>query len=192
MQTDTLLYIILAGIAALLIALFQYIYKSQRSTKLNSVLALLRFVTLFSILLLLINPKFSSVSYYDEKPNLIVAIDNSESVMHLKQDDKVRALYQSIIDDSDLKERFNIQYYGFGNAFYALDSLSFIERQTNIAKAFRNLSDVYKNTTSPVVLISDGNQTYGSDYQFETQKLGQAIFPVILGDTTQYADLKIL
>ena len=85
MSTETLIYIIIAGIAALLIALFQYIYKSKH-TKLNIAFALLRFITVFLILLLLINPKFEKNNVYKEKPRLAVAVDNSESVLHLKQD----------------------------------------------------------------------------------------------------------
>lgn len=191
MQTQTLIYIILAGIAALLVALLQYVYKSQKRKRLYIILAFLRFITVFSILLLLINPKFNAITYYDEKPNLIVAIDNSESVSHLKQEDNVKTLYETLQSNSVLRERFNIEYYKFGDDFEALDSLSYATRQTNISNVFKGVSEIYKNTTSPVLLISDGNQTYGADYQYTSTKVGQPIFPVILGDTTQYSDLRI-
>ena len=58
MQTETILYIIIAGILALLVALFQYMYKSKKRSKRYVLLTFLRFLTLFSVLLLLINPKF--------------------------------------------------------------------------------------------------------------------------------------
>ena len=54
---QTILYIIGSGILALFVALFQYIYKSKW-TRINWCLATLRFITLFSLMLLIINPKF--------------------------------------------------------------------------------------------------------------------------------------
>ncbi len=191
MQTQTFIYIIIAGIAALLVALLQYVYKSRKRKRLYIILAFLRFITVFSILLLLINPKFNAITYYDEKPNLIVAIDDSESVSHLDQKERVKALYDVIQSDASLEDRFNIEYYKFGNDFEALDSLNYTTRQTNISKVFKGVSEIYKNTTSPLLLISDGNQTYGSDYEYSSTKVGQPIFPIILGDTTQYSDLRI-
>ena len=76
MATKTIIYIIIAGIAALTLALFQYMYKSKKQNKLYKGLSILRFFTVFAILLLLINPKFESVSYEEEKPNLAILIDN--------------------------------------------------------------------------------------------------------------------
>ncbi|MCF6294451.1 MAG: VWA domain-containing protein [Flavobacteriaceae bacterium] len=190
METHTLIYIILAGIAALLLALFQYLYKAKKNS-LNKVFAFLRFVTLFSVLLLLINPKFEQTKFYNEKPNLIVAIDNSESIKHLKKTENVEQLIDNLKQDKSLNENFNVEYYKFGKDFKQLDSLNFDETQSDIANIFGNLSQIYKNTVAPIVLITDGNQTYGKDYEFESLKYKQPIFPIILGDTITYSDLKI-
>ena len=190
MSLETLIYIILAGIAALLLALFQYLHKSKKS-KLNINFAVLRFVSIFAILLLIINPKFEKVTYYNEKPNLIVAVDNSESIKHLNQVDNSLQLLKTIENDVQLNEHFNIEYYKFGNIFQAKDSLNFSDSQTNLASVFNNLSQIYKNTTSPTLLITDGNQTYGSDYEYVSQNYKQIVFPIILGDTVTYSDVKI-
>jgi hypothetical protein len=184
------MYIVIAGVAALLLALFQYLYKSKKN-KLNISFAVLRFVSIFAILLLIINPKFEKVTFYNEKPNLVVAIDNSESIQHLNQVDNTKQLLKTIENDAQLNEHFNIEYYKFGNTFQSKDSLSFNDSQTNLASVFNNLSQIYKNTTSPTLLITDGNQTYGSDYEYVSQNYKQVVFPIILGDTVTYSDLKI-
>ncbi|MFK7782082.1 VWA domain-containing protein [Psychroserpens sp.] len=191
MQTDTITYIIISGTLALTLALFQYIFKSKKRTKIYWFLTFLRFVTIFSIVLLLINPKFEKLSFIDEKPNLIVAVDNSESINYLNQSESTTALVETLQQNEALKERFNLQYYTFGKLVRPNDSLGFNEKQSNIAELFDRLSEVYNNTVSPTVLITDGNQTYGYDYEFMTSRYKQAIFPVILGDTTTYSDLKI-
>lgn len=191
MQTETLLYIIIAGILALLVALFQYMYKTQKRSKLYVILTFLRFLTLFSVLLLLINPKFDKVTYYNEKPNLVIAIDNSESVSHLKQNEKAKALLNNLQSDKELNERFNLDVYTFGKEVKSLDSLNFKEQQSNIAQVFDNFNQVYATSIAPTLIISDGNQTYGKDYEFTSNHYKQPIFPIILGDTIQHTDLKI-
>ncbi|QXP58939.1 VWA domain-containing protein [Olleya sp. HaHaR_3_96] len=191
MSTQTLLYIILAGIVALLLALFQYKYKTKGASKSNALFAFLRFITLFSVLLLLINPKFEQVKYYTEKPNLVVAVDNSASIKHLKQEENAKVFLNSITNNSQLKDKFNIEVFAFGNTLNTSDSLSFTETQTHLDKVFKQLGQVYKNTISPTILVTDGNQTIGNDYQFSAKKYNQAIYPVILGDTVVYSDLQI-
>lgn len=190
METVTLLYIVIAGIAALSLALFQYLYRSQR-TNLNKVFAILRFVTLFSIFLLLINPKFEQTRLYNEKPNLAVVVDNSESVAHLGQDKNVMELINTLENHDALNDNFNVEYYAFGKEFNTLDSLGFNEKQTNITSIFNGLSQINSGSATPTILITDGNQTYGSDYEFISGQYDQPVFPIILGDTTTYSDLRI-
>ena len=191
MNTDIILYIILAGIIALSLALFQYIYKSKKRSKIYILLTFLRFVTVFSVLLLLINPKFDKITYFNEKPNLIIAVDNSESVSYLKQDSKTKELVAKLKSNKDLNERFNLEFYRFGKNVKATDSLTFDEKQSNPSLLFDRLSQIYGNNISPTLIISDGNQTYGSDYEFSINSYKQPIFPIILGDTIQYMDVKI-
>jgi hypothetical protein len=191
MSTETILYIILAGVIALFLSLFQYFTKNKSMSKQNMLFLFLRCLTIFSVLLLLINPKFNQVTLTTEKPNLVIAIDNSNSIVHLNQNKKVRSLVESISTNEALKNKFNLEFYTFGEHFKKLDSLTFLEKQTNINEAFNQLSQIYKQSNAPTVLISDGNQTIGNDYEFAFSKYKQAIYPIILGDTTSYIDLKI-
>jgi hypothetical protein len=191
MQTETIIYIIIAVLAALSLALFQYIYKSKLSSNLKYLLTALRTLSIFGILLLLINPKFESNSFFDEKPTLVIAVDNSESVSYLEQEDNVNSTLEAIVSNADLNKRFNIETYSFGKAVKSLDSLNFNERQSNISKALKQFEEVYANQTAPILLISDGNQTYGSDYSFVAKSIKQPIYPVVLGDSTVYSDLSI-
>ncbi|WP_245794757.1 vWA domain-containing protein [Flaviramulus basaltis] len=160
-------------------------------SKLNMLFSFLRFISVFSVLLLLINPRFEKISLSVEKPNLVIAVDNSSSIKHLKQDKKTTEFIQKLSNNNDLKNKFNLEFYTFGESLKALDSLTFIEKQTNIYSAFSQLTQVFKQTTSPTLLITDGNQTYGNDYQFITSTYNQPIYPIVLGDTITHTDLKI-
>src|SRR5690606_2515824 len=112
----------------------------------------LRFITIFSVLLLLINPKLEQTTYYNEKPNLVVAVDNSESVAFLKQDKKTEALIANLKSDKALNQRFNLEFYTFGKRIKATDSLTFNEKQSNTALVFDRLSQVYNTTTTPTII----------------------------------------
>ena len=191
MQTETLIFIILSGIIALLLALFQYWYKSSSSLKCKLLYTFLRFVTLFSILLLIVNPKFEQVELYTEKPNLILAVDNSSSIKHLNQNKNALNALELIAKNKTISDKFNVKSYVFSEGVSDIDSVKFNKSQTNIDRALSDLSQVYKETISPIVLITDGNQTYGNDYEFKSLEYKQPIYPIILGDTTVYADLKI-
>ena len=192
MSLQTLILIILAGISALLLALFQYAYKAKNN-KLKLVFVLLRFLTVFAMLLLIINPKFEKETFYSVKPELIITIDNSQSVNHLNQVENTLSLVSSLRGNEELHKKFDIRFYDFGSEINAtnIDSLSFSKPQTNISKAFHDLSQIYNEDVAPTILISDGNQTYGYDYEYDLKSYNQPIYPVILGDTITYTDLKI-
>ncbi|WP_179351852.1 VWA domain-containing protein [Winogradskyella vidalii] len=191
MQTDTIIYITIAAITALLLALFQYLYKSKLKSNLKYLLTALRTISIFCILLLLINPKFESYTYFDEKPTLVIAVDDSESISYLKQDQKANDIVTALNTNDELNERFNIKAYRFGKSVTTLDSLNFNERQSNLSQALSQFGEVYANQTAPIVVLSDGNQTYGSDYSYIAKGIKQPIYPVILGDSTVHSDLSI-
>src|SRR5690606_36235538 len=188
---ETILYIILAGVISIALAVFMYGYKSKQKGSLRWVFGILRFITLFSILLLIINPKFKSETYTIEKPKLPVLIDNSASVGELNQKENVSTLLQKLKENDDLNEKFDISYYSFGSDFRESDSLSFAEKNTNISKALASANQLFKNQTAPTILITDGNQTLGNDYEFSSATYKNPIYPVILGDSIKYTDLKI-
>ncbi len=54
----------------------------------------------------------------------------------------------------------------------------------------KNLKGIYKNTTFPTVLITDGNQTSGNDYVYSFDA-NNKVYPLIVGDTTTFLDLKV-
>lgn len=146
---------------------------------------------MFCVLLLIVNPKFEQTQIYTEKPNLIIAVDNSSSIKHLNQSEKALNTVKLITENTAINKKFNVVTYSFSDQMSSSDSISFNKDQTNIDKALSDLSEVYKETTSPIVLISDGNQTFGNDYEFNASSYNHPVYPIILGDTTVFSDLKI-
>ncbi len=191
MQTQTILLIIVAFIIALIITLFQYTYKAKNRKKNTLFFSFLRFLSIFALLLLLINPSFKQSTYYTDKPILVVAVDNSSSIKHLKQDQAVSQFVRQIQASDALKDRFDITYYSFSEAIQDSLNFNFNEKQTNVSQALEDLNQIYKNSIAPTILITDGNQTYGRDYQFSSTRYKQVVYPVVSGDTTEVMDTKI-
>jgi polynucleotide 5'-kinase involved in rRNA processing len=59
---------------------------------------------------LLLNPSFKRKILTNVKPNLIVAIDNSESVRFLNKEKKVREFLNEL-EKSNLSKKFNVDIY---------------------------------------------------------------------------------
>mgnify|MGYP006959996332 FL=1 len=84
MDTNSILLLILSVLIAAGFAYFHYLYKAKNKSNLNLFLAFLRFLALFSIFLLLINPTITSNTLEIQKTPLVVVMDNSSSIPFLK------------------------------------------------------------------------------------------------------------
>ncbi|MFK5878878.1 MAG: VWA domain-containing protein [Flavobacteriaceae bacterium] len=189
MQSKTILLIALAVIVSLAIAIFFYYRNLKNKEKVSYILTFLRFVVLLSVFVLLINPKIEQQIITIKKPTLVVAVDNSSSIKNSGETEKILQLLSGLKGNDALNEKFDIDYYSFGDAIEILDSLNFNKSQTNISKPFKQFKEVYKNTIAPTILITDGNQTYGRNYEY--LKITQSVYPIVVGDTTQYTDVSI-
>ena len=200
MAINTILLLLLALIVAAGIAFYQYLYtraqgadrqsKAKNHSRLNWFLAFLRFLSIFLILLLLINPVISRKKYETQKTPLPVITDNSESISFLNQNQQAKSITDLIINNEKLKEKYDLQFFSFDEDLNSGKPLDFKGKRSNVYKVFENLKQLYRNQNYPVVLLTDGNQTQGDDYVFNIQP-GINAFPVVLGDTIEHLDLKI-
>ncbi|WP_394748746.1 VWA domain-containing protein [Spongiimicrobium salis] len=192
MQTTTLALMILAAIAALGLVLLQYYYKTKKRGKLQKLLSFFRFIALFSLFLLLINPKMIKEEYELEKANLIVLSDNSSSIAATQGIAQLNQVGNALRENTALSDKFNIEHYSFGAFLNDRDSLSFSEKTTDITKALTTAEEIFGKENSAVVVLTDGNQTLGRDYEFYGNTTsGFPIYPVVIGDTTQYEDIRV-
>ncbi len=190
MTTNTILLLLLSLLIAGGLSYFQYFYKAKTKSKVNLVLAFLRFLSIFAIMLLLINPIITRKTLEIVKTPLAVVVDNSSSIIDLKAKETALKSYKKLIQNKDLQEKFDVQSYQFDSEFQSSESFNFKGTQTNLDEVAKNLKSIYKNATFPTVLITDGNQTSGNDYvySFDTNN---KVYPLILGDTTKFLDLKV-
>ncbi|PKB18562.1 hypothetical protein [Flavobacterium sp. 5] len=190
MTTNTILLLLLSLIIAGGLSFFQYLYKVKSKSKVNLLLTFLRFLSVFSLLVLLINPIVTTKKLEIVKTPLPIVIDNSNSISFLNAKEKAVELAQKLTSNSAIQEKFEVQSYLFDTDFRQSDSLSFKGTQTNLDLVAKNLKSVYKNAFYPTVIITDGNQTSGNDYVYSFNE-NNKVYPLVLGDTTKVLDLKI-
>ena len=189
-MANTALLLLFSFLLAFGLTYYHYFFKVKITSKISYFLAAIRFLTIFGILILLINPIITRKSFEIEKTPLPIIIDNSNSISDLKADKTALDLYEKLNSNSDLQEKFDVGIYRFDTDFQASNQFDFKGKQSNFEEIAKNLKSIYKNKTFPSILISDGNQTTGNDYVtcFENKN---PVYPIILGDTTTFFDLKI-
>ena len=190
MTTNTILFLILSLAIAGGLSFFQYYYKAKSKSKINLILAFLRFMSIFGILLLLINPIMSRKTLETVKTPLAIVVDNSSSIVDLKANETTLELYKKLFQNKDLQDKFDVQSYQFDSDFEQSEEFEFKGKQTNLDEVAANLKSIYNKVSFPTVLITDGNQTTGNDYVYSFD-VNKAVYPLIVGDTTTFLDLKI-
>jgi len=190
MTTNTILLLLLSLVIAGGLSYFQYFFKAKSYSKVNMLLAFLRFLAIFGLLVLLINPVITKNSLEVTKTPLAIAVDNSSSIASLKSDKKVAELYQKLISHPALQDKFEIQSYQFDSEFKSSEKFDFKGKQTNLDEVAKNLKSINKNLIFPTVIITDGNQTTGNDYVYRFDPVNK-VYPLVVGDTTTFFDLKI-
>jgi hypothetical protein len=184
-----IIWILLGLILSIFLGYYLYYYKVKQPTKINLLLAIIRSFVFFLIVLLLINPSIPEEVLFSQKTNLSVLIDNSSSIKYFKKDSLINHILEGLKNDKKLNKKFNIDYYSFGNKFQLSDTFNFNDNQTDISIPLKKITRIQKNRNSPIVLISDGNQTIGNDYLYT--KIKEPVFPIVVGDTSKYKDVKI-
>jgi hypothetical protein len=190
MTTNTILLLLLSLLIASGLSYVNYYYKAKTKSKVNLFLAFLRFISIFVLLLLLINPIITRKTLEIVKIPLAIVVDNSSSILALNAKKTALDLYQKLSKNKDLQDKFDIQSYQFDSEFQSSESFNFKGTQTNLDEVAKNLKSIYKNAAFPTILITDGNQTTGNDYvySFDTNN---NVYPLIVGDTTKLLDLKV-
>ena len=184
---------LLAGLAAA--ALLYVRNKRQHYGKaLNAILFALRTMIVGLVVLLLFNPlirqRFSSV----ETPTIILAHDNSSSIVLCKDSAFYKNDYLKQLEQfrNDLNADFQVDEYLFGEEVRDFEQLDFKDQLTDISSVLKSLDRrYYKRNVGAVLLFSDGIYNRGFEPELLAESFPFPIHTVVLGDTVAYPDLAI-
>jgi hypothetical protein len=180
-----------AGVALLLY------YRNSRyniNSQLKKTMAVIRFCTVTVIAFLLLSPLVKSVYRYVEKPIIIIAQDNSKSILINKDSSFYKNQYpeklNKIIDG--LKSKYEVKTYYFGDKVTDKLKSAFNDKVSDISAFFDEFQTRYTNrNVGALVLATDGIYNKGKNPFYASDFATFPIYTLALGDTTIYKDLII-
>ena len=154
-------------------------------------LPVLRFLAVAFLAFFLLSPFIKNITRTIEKPIIIFAQDNSESIVVGKDSAYYKKEYAGEVVNvlSKLSEDFDTNNYSFGNQISRGLSFSYKEKQTDMATLFQEIDNRFINRNiGAVIIASDGlyNKVQNPIYSL---KNNFPVYTIALGDTTVQKDL---
>lgn len=191
-----MLMIIISVLIGLCFATLLYISnkKQHYSKLLNTILFIIRSLSISLIVLLFFNPYIKVNNKVTEPSTIIIAQDNSNSLILNKDSVFYKKDYPLVLDTliNSLNKKHSIDKYLFGNEVKDFYTIDYQDYYTDIHEVLKNIKkDYYKKNVGAVILLSDGinNKSYSPEQDIESFPF--PIYTVTLGDTTNYPDLYI-
>lgn len=161
-------------------------------------MATFRFSVVTILSFLLLSPLLKSIHREVEKPIVIIAQDNSESLIIGKDSSFIKKEYKQNLQKliNDLSDRYEVYSYSFADKikeFTSSDSLKFNEKQTDFSSLFGEIETRYSNRNiGAIILSSDGLYNKGSNPIYSSEKIKVPVYTIALGDTTINKDIILL
>lgn len=174
--------------------LLYYKKKSEYSLSLSILFFVLRFLSVFIIGLLLMNVFFFNQEKQIQKPILVVAVDESESMLQNADSSNLKAkiIQKTNQLKSELEEIYQIDFLGFHQNVLESPEFEFSGKRTDIGQAFQYIDDkYYMLPLEAVVLISDGQNNQGRNPLYMLESSSNMVFPIFVGDTVRPSDIWI-
>ncbi len=184
---------LLLGIAYALMMYYRNRTFRERSTWLNWLLGIVRTLAVTFLSLLLLSPLLKSMVTETKKPIVVVAQDNSESIMSaMTSEDSTRYRQQLTDLEVRLGEEYDIKTYSFGDKVREGFEFTFKDKVSNTSELLNDLYETYSNQNlGAVVLATDGIYNQGSNPMYAGTKLSVPVYAVALGDTVAKRDISI-
>lgn len=160
------------------------------SKPLKSVLFCLRFIVIFSLLFLLLNPILSAFKEFRQEPVLLFLTDNSESVaFSAKNSNELKQKIKQLKDKTS--EIVPTDAFTFDKELNAWDSLNWKGKSTNFQNLHSDLENRYLHSNvAGIVLLTDGIATEGMQ-ALDINWLGVPVFSIGMGDTVLKKDVLV-
>jgi uncharacterized protein YeeX (DUF496 family) len=172
-----------------------YQKKSTWSVRINRILAGSRFILVTIIcLLLLLNPYLRQIINKEERPAVVLAVDNSQSILAGIDTTRLKNIYTRLDDVAEkLRQKgleVDIQTLDASKTYNKLQGIKPTMPQSNLGTMLNAVKNNYENRNlDKVVLISDGIHNQGLSPLFSNFTF--PIYTLALGDTTPKRDLRI-
>lgn len=163
------------------------------------VMACLRGVAMSLLAFLLLAPMIKMIRKQVDKPLILVAVDNSESVVSGKDSSYYRTEYAKQVREmiSELEKSYEVKTYKIGDEDALLGddeqlNLDFSDKSSNLASLFDQVDMVYANrNVGAMILLTDGIFNTGTNPYYKAEKADFPVYTVGLGNTELTTDFFI-
>lgn len=190
-----LIYIVAILIGLVCASLLYVSNEKQHYGKiLTTVLFLIRAFVVAMLVLLFFNPYLKHKNNKIEQATIIIAQDNSKSLILNGDSAFYKNKYPVLLDSilNVIEEKFVVDKYLFGDKTKDFDTIDFQDNYTDIYDILNNIKKTYhKKNVGALVLLSDGicNKSHLPEHDINSYPF--PIYTVTLGDTTNYPDVFI-
>lgn len=172
-------------------------YYTERIFAINTkrILATLRFIIVFTLSLFLFSPLITRNVLSYEKPIILLAQDNSSSILMNNQKSYYENEYSKNRTEfvEKLKAKFEVKEYSFGAELKENSIIDYSEKRSNTSLILKEAMNAYQNRNlAAIVLASDGIHNSGVEPQTYINKVNSPVYSVLMGDSTPQRDLHIV
>ncbi|NEU09879.1 hypothetical protein GZH53_16255 [Flavihumibacter sp. R14] len=175
-------------------ALLLYRWQTRLDKSLRNILFVLRTLAVAAITFLLFAPPIKTTDRTSEKPLIILAQDNSQSINVSKAAgfNPVTYAEQFRALEKALSEEYDVRSFSFGAAVDRGLKFRYDGKLTNLASVFQMIDNDFANrNVGAVIVASDGIYNKGGNPVYESKNLKAPVYSVALGDTVPKKDLLI-
>lgn len=190
-------FLLLCPLAGLLYAWLLYNREKKRDTFTKPVLyflTALRFVSVLTITLLLLNLFLKRTINETEKPLILFAHDNSASIIATADSQFIKKDFTTLLEKvkSEVGEKYAIKSLLFGNKVTAAEAPDYNDKETDLSQLLSEIDNNYANQNiGALIITSDGIINRGSGNFDLANRFKFPVYTVALGDTTLTKDLTI-
>lgn len=187
------MYLVAVAVGVAFAMLLYFKNKKQHYGKtLTIILFVLRALIGSLVTMLLFNPFIRQKVTTVEQPTVVLAHDNSASLVLSKDSTFYKKDYLQRFDDfkKELNHDFQLDAYLFGQEPRPFDVLDYNDQLTDIAALLKSVErNYYKRNVGAMLLFTDGVYNRGFDPSLVVSEFPFPVYTVVLGDTLSYPDL---
>ncbi len=170
-------------------------YKDDRLKEvgkwINRLMASLRFLLITILAFLLLSPFIKTLFNRVEKPVIIIAQDNSGSILLNKDSAFYQSEYIQNLQSlkTNLAENYEVKSYTFGEQLDEGNQIDYSQKITDLSEVFNELNNkFYNRNVGALILASDGIFNRGSNPVFSSEN-EFPIYTIAMGDTSLQKDI---
>ena len=146
--------ILIALAVGLVYASMLYLFSKKYGKPLTALLFALRTIVVAAVVMLFVNPYIKQKSYKIEKPIVILAQDNSESIILTKDSVFYKEKYTQLIDSiaNTLEKNYDVEKLVFGGSVISTDDINsrHFDRTQGVEKSHPYLSEISRFRFAPL------------------------------------------